>query len=813
MNYQCILDALPFPIYWLDCEKKVIKGANKNFLFSMKCKFLSEVIDKPVASVFVGDYLIIINNFLDKSIKVTDKKFSSVFHKKFNDHEQAILIQCTSLKRKKEHIAIFSEIFPQANDFNQYLWEENEKLAIYLNNIIENVPASIYWKDTNSVILGGSKLHTELTGFTNSQDVIGKTDYDFIWKDYAEEVQDNDRFVMQNDQMISFEETGVLTDKKMHIFLTQKSPLKNKFGRIVGVLGVSIDITELKNTQQKLKKSKLLADAANQAKSEFLANMSHDIRTPLTGIIGLSELLEQRLRVLENKDDLRLMHKASKQLLNLLNNVLDVASLEKANETQLKITIFSLQELVESVKNLLLPSTKAKGILFEINLEAPSRENIASDQHKLERILLNLATNAIKFTERGTVTMTIKELALLPHQSDGVYIEFTISDTGIGIPADKLTSVFDPFFRITPSFQTNNQSQGYGVGLYIVKKFVNLLGGEIQVKSAVGVGTSFSFTLFMNFAKKNKLLKFKNKNSEPFVCLESNKVSDVKKMQLETQALKKFAKKHVLLIEDDLLTIKFSQELFIQAGYNLTVASTMQEALSFAKNHSFDLIITDLGLPGLNGSEIAVLYRYWERINQKPMIPIITLTAHGEGKFQEECLAAGINEVWLKPLTKGKIKKLDKYFQDKKVNVIEFDPMLKQSKSLKNYSIDENNLTTEKANLLDIINSYPIYNKTISLKNLSGNIDLFNEIIDMFKKAIPGHIQELERAYQLKDWETIENIVHKIKGGACYAGAIRLNYICKNFLRSYLTGQSQQLDTLYTYLIFSLKETHKVLES
>ncbi len=630
----------------------------------------------------------------------------------------------------------------------------------------------------------------------------------------AERIQENDRFVMQNNQMVSFEERARLSDDSMHIFLTQKSPLRGKFEKIIGVLGVSIDITELKNTQKKLKKSKSLADAANQAKTEFLANMSHDIRTPLTGIIGLSQLLEHRLKILENKDDLHLMYKASEQLLNLLNNILDVASLENADEAQLKINSFSLQDLTESLKNLLLPSVKTKGLTLQINLDVSITENISSDQNKLERILLNLATNAIKFTEKGTVILTIRELVLLPQQTDGVYIEFTISDTGIGIPTDKLTSVFDPFFRITPSFEKTDQIQGYGVGLHIVKKFVNLLGGEIQVKSEVGVGTSFSFTLFMNLAKKNKLIKFKNKNSEPFIFLETNKLVEAKKMLLrQAQSPKKLIKKHILLIEDDRLTIKFSQELLTQAGYNLTVVSTMQEALSFAKNHTFDLIITDLGLPGLSGSEIAVLYRYWERINQKSMTPIITLTAHGEGKFKEECIAAGINEIWLKPLTKEKIKKLEKYFQTKKINVIEFNPMLKQSKSIKHEYVEESNLTLEKANLLDIINSYPIYNKSISLKNLSGNVDLFNEIIEMFKQSIPGHLQELEKAYQLKDWETVENIVHKIKGGACYAGAVRLNYVCKNFLRSYPTGQTQQLDTLYTYLIYSLKETYKVLES
>jgi PAS domain S-box-containing protein len=812
MNIQLILNALPFSIYWIDSKKNTFRGGNQHFFSLLNISSLAELVEKSIADVFFSEHLRIINELFNESIKNKDKLFSAIYHKVANDQEESILIQSISIQSKKEAITIFTEINPSLKDFNRYLWEENEKLTIYLNNIVENVPASIYWKDTNSVILGGSKLHTELTGFIDSKEVIGKTDFDFAWKDQAERIQENDRFVMQNNQMVSFEERAKLADDTMHIFLTQKSPLRGKSEKIMGVLGVSLDITELKNTQRKLKKSKLLADAANQAKTEFLANMSHDIRTPLTGIIGLSQLLEQRLKILENKDDLRLMYKASQQLLSLLNNILDVASLEKANETQLKINSFSLQDLVESVKNLLLPSVKAKGIQLEIDCNVSSTEKIASDQNKLERILLNLGTNAIKFTEQGTVNITVKELTL-PHQSDGVYIEFSISDTGIGIPADKLASVFDPFFRLTPSFQTNDQSQGYGVGLYIVKKFVNLLGGEIQIKSTVDVGTRFSFTLFLNFTKKNKLLKFKNKNSEPFVCLESQKLSETKKILSEAPPQKKSIKKHLLLIEDDLLTIKFSQELFDQAGYNLAVVSTIHEALAFAKSHSFDLIITDLGLPGLSGTELAVLFRYWERINQAPMVPIITLTAHGEEKFQEECLAAGINEVWLKPLTKEKIKKLDKYFLNQKKNVIEFNPFLKQSKSLKNEYLDENNLSMEKANLLDIINSYPIYNKTISLKNLSGNIDLFNEIIVMFKESIPGHIEDLERAYQLKDWETIENLVHKIKGGACYAGAIRLEYVCKNFLRSYLVAQSQQLEALYTYLIYSLKQIHKVLES
>jgi CheY-like chemotaxis protein len=409
----------------------------------------------------------------------------------------------------------------------------------------------------------------------------------------------------------------------------------------------------------------------------------------------------------------------------------------------------------------------------------------------------------------------------LPQRADGIYVEFTISDTGIGIPADKLAYIFDHFFRVTPSFE--EQNQGYGVGLYIVKKFVNLLGGEINVKSEVGVGTKFSFRLFISLAKSNRTKKVKSdNNSEPFIFLktkeeqaiamEEDLVGKLKPTSLELLGDKAKTKKNILFIEDDQLVIKFSKELLFQAGYTVTIVSTSKEALSLAKNHSFDLIITDLGLPGISGCELAVLYRYWERVNHKPIVPIIVLTAHGEGKFREECFAAGINEIWLKPLTIEKIKKLDKYGLDNKETSTELLHIPVPSKSTENErDVEENNMGIEKANLLDIINSYPIFDKRISLKNLSGNAKLFQEIVEMFNQSIPEQLQELEKAYALKDWDALENTVHKIKGGACYVGAIRLNYVCQNFLRCYLTGQSQLLDSLYQCLIQSLTETQQAL--
>lgn len=807
-----ILDALPFAIYWID-NRKILKGGNKYFLSTLNLRSLSELIGKDTASIFTGDYLRIINDLVDKSAKNEGKIFSAVYHKKVHTYEEPVLIQCGNVLPTKRFI-IFSETCPKVEEFNQYLWEEKERLTVYLNNIIENAPASIYWKDSNSIIMGGSKLHTKLTGYSDSKQVIGKTDYDLVWRNQAEQIQENDQFVMKNNQLISFEERAKLPDGSMHIFLTQKSPLKDKMGEIIGVLGVSIDITELKLTQKKLKKAKMTAEVANRAKTEFIANMSHDIRTPLTGILGLSQMLEHRLEVLEDKTDLQMMYQASKRLLDLLNNVLDVVSLENIDENQLNLKVFSLVDLSQSLKNLLSPSAKLKGLSLEVNSDV-FRPDIVSDQNKLERILLNLIANAIKFTKQGGIHLTIKELTLLPKKSDGVYIEFTVSDTGIGIPADKIDFIFDYFFRVNPAFEETNQ--GYGVGLYIVKKFVNLLGGEIEVKSEVDVGTSFSFTLFMAFSEAKSLNKHKTKTADPFVFLAKQKQKNATKTKEPTKNLiqekKLLAKKNVLLIEDDQLAIKFSKELLTQANFIVSVVSTYQEALSFAKNHNFNLIITDLNLAGMSGNELTVVYRYWERVNNRQAIPIIGLTAQGDEQCEETCFAAGINEVWSKPLTKQKLEKLDKFLLKKQAREAKYiDTNLNTIINKPEFKTKEEDEPLGKVNLIEIFNSYPLFDRKISLQNLNDNETLLTEILEMFKQSIPEQLQELQKGYDLKDWEAIENVVHKIKSGACYVGAIRLNYVCQDFLRCCATGQSQLLGILYHYILLILLDSQKALE-
>ena len=175
---------------------------------------------------------------------------------------------------------------------NTQLRTDKENIEAYLNNLIQIVPASVYWKDINSVIIGDNLLHAKIAGLKCNKDAVGKTDYDFIWKNQAKRIIENDKIIMRSKQGLKLEEEATLSDSKIHTFLTSKEPMFDKNQNVIGVIGVSLDITELKETQKNLEKAKIEAEAANIAKTIFISNISHDIRTPLSAIIGLSNIIE-----------------------------------------------------------------------------------------------------------------------------------------------------------------------------------------------------------------------------------------------------------------------------------------------------------------------------------------------------------------------------------------------------------------------------------------------------------------------------------------------------------------------------------------
>lgn len=258
-------------------------------------------------------------------------------------------------------------------------------------------------------------------------------------------------------------------------FVTIKAPYIQ--GEFRGVIGLSIDITAIKQ--------------AEIAKQEFLMNMAHDLRTPLAGIIGLSGIQIDTGTTAQARQYGVWIHSAGEQLLGLLNSVIEVTAAEHSVES-IKKEAINLTELSKELQTLMQPSLQSKGLQFQVNVD-PTLPAVISDRITLKRLLLNLLSNAVKFTPQGEIILEINQIAL---EKDQVKLAIRVVDTGIGIAKDKLDKIFDRFYRAHPAYQA--EYKGYGIGLYLVKKAVERLNGEINVASEEGVGSCF--TLYFKFS-------------------------------------------------------------------------------------------------------------------------------------------------------------------------------------------------------------------------------------------------------------------------------------------------------------------------
>ena len=389
-------------------------------------------------------------------------------------------------------------------NITDYLQSQSSRrnVANYLETIIHHVPHTIFWKDVNSVFLGCNKAFADGAGLSSPQEVVGKTDYDMPWtKEESDAYIADDQAIMNSGIPKLAVEDIQKSDGKKIVLLTSKVPLFNKEGEVLGVLGIYTDITERKHKEILLNEAKEKAEEANRLKVEFLANMSHDIRTPLTGILGMSEAIfnsSQEAKTKEYSNDVLM---ASQRLLQLLNEIIDITQFDLSDSNQ-KITPFNLQNLVSSITELLVPSFNEKSLTFTINYDKNIPAVLASSPIILHRILLNLLGNALKFTERGSITLTIKKVK---HSDKTITIKFIIADTGIGIPKDQFKTIFEPFTRLNPTYK--GKYHGVGLGLAIVKQFVEKLNGKIAVQSKLSEGSTFTITIPFTIAEDNELIE------------------------------------------------------------------------------------------------------------------------------------------------------------------------------------------------------------------------------------------------------------------------------------------------------------------
>lgn len=672
-----------------------------------------------------------------------------------------------------------------------------------LTSIINRLPVSIYWKSKNGRYLGCNKYQLDMAGLKSQDEIIGKTDFDLPWKDYAPELFVIDQNVMKSQVAIQTEESPIIANNEQLIMFTTKTALLDMNGKVEGIIGVSIDITDRKKMENDLRIAKVEAEAANNAKSVFIANMSHDIRTPLSGVIGTSDILEHEGDTQKDRDFGHVIHISAENLMQLLDDILEMISADEFNESNLNLRTFNLKERLMHANQLMLGNVTKGQISLNFHVDEDVPEYILSDRIKIDRILLNLIGNAVKFTSSGSITVRV---IVLEQNEQISTVQFDITDTGIGIPEDQIDKIFERFYRVNPSYQS--KYKGHGIGLFIAHKFVSLLGGKISVKSKLGEGTTFS--VILPFKLGNPL-----DAEEPEEVLVTPNVIDPKQNKVETPEFPESSisetesnseKSKVLVVEDDSVARRVVKSILERNGFNVDDVEDAEQGFNqLMQNSSYDFIVTDIGLPGMDGNQFTQTVRAWEKATHRPRLPIIGLSAHGS-KQQVAAQEAGMDLLLAKPLN------------DEKVDCIRTQFLKSEKKSEAKKPSDEQTSglgfeLPQTEDELFKIEDYPLLDEKEGVSAAGDSFELLQELLTMLiTETFPEELELLLKAHEQDDWETIQSIAHKIKGGALYCGTIRLRYACQYTERYRLAGHNKLLEPLYQQLLDVIKATDEFIK-
>jgi PAS domain S-box-containing protein len=609
-----------------------------------------------------------------------------------------------------------------------------------LKHVLAILPGHIWWTDKDSVILGCNDLMAQRFGYAEAKDLIAKSTFELMPDDltleekrkFTEDLDNIDKQVMETEVPFIGEEF-IEIDDELKTYYSHKRPIKDLDGNVSGIVGIAQDITDLKAAQEK-------AERASHVKSEFIANMSHDFRTPITGMLGEAEYIETHASDKEIQECGKFLREATQQLLRLTNSILEFVSLESGHIDE-PVTVFNPVEVLEQVMTLMRVSLRHKDLEFSLHVSSGVPKIVKGYAQSFERIVNNLVANAIKFTAHGFVNL---HLSVCSEISDEVTLKLVVEDTGMGIPANKYEEIFEQFSKISASYQ--GLFDGTGLGLYAVKQYVGQMQGRIEVDSIVGKGTKFIVSLPFDKAEAALAVPLKIKKSN--APIQVNQESCV--VQLHPVQHKK-AK--VLVVEDAPLPARAVIRLLHDFDCEVKLVQSGEEAVKTVLKKPYDLILMDIGLPGIDGVEATRQIRALPHHNA---MPIVALTGHVRGNKLPECIEAGMQEVYSKPLSRNQLKSLlTTYVETNSTEGIE--PMK----------------TPFPKHILDI----------------DGMMALFLaeepvQLLDMFEVAIdylPEELQSLKKAVDDGNIEAIKASLHSLKGGVAYITAPECNDLISNW--------------------------------
>ena len=572
-------------------------------------------------------------------------------------------------------------------------------------NITANISLGLLEVDNDELITFANPSFCEMSGYTLTE-LLGKNASQLFAKDEQVAIIQQKNELRKQGQSDAYEIS--LTNKKGETkwWLISGAPHYNDKGQLIGSIGIHLDITNQKILELDLMEAKLQAEKSAEAKEQFLANMSHEIRTPMNAIIGMG--LQLQKTALNSRQELFLdaINNSAEHLLVIINDILDISKIE-AGKLNLEHIGFNMSAVVKSTAQPMRLKAEEKSLLLETSVDGNISKVLLGDPYRFKQVLLNLISNAIKFTDKGSVHIACR---LAASTDTCQTIEVSITDTGIGMDESFTGRLFTKFSQEDSSIA--RKYGGTGLGLSISKKLLELMNGTIEVTSVRNSGTCITFTL-------------------PFAIGTECDIAEKEDVSIDTSILKD---SRILLVEDNEMNRLVATTVLEHYGVHFSEAVNGLEAVNLLKNQRFDLVLMDVQMPVMNGIEAT--HRIRKEISRT--IPIIALTANAIKGESEKCIAAGMNAYITKPFEEETLIKTIGSLLGKEIKI----------------NITSKNNGTGQDKLFDLD----------GLRRLSrGNEAFVTKMISIFVKTAPESVIEMKQALSGNDLERVKAVAHRLK--------------------------------------------------